>query len=920
MHTSANKPSAGRESRRRFIKRTSAATAVLAAANLLPARATAANQADGISLVLDPADEVAIQEPVKWAVAQFQNAAKSRGLPVSLFDRVEKSPKASLCVVVAGRSAPAAMKALVSAGVAVPEVPEALGLVRGRMAERPVLLACGANARGLVYALLELTDRVTAADDPLASLRSIEKIVERPANVIRSAARLFTSDVEDKPWFNDRAFWDRYLTMLVTERFNRFNLTLGIGYDFTTSIRDCYFHFAYPFLLAVPGYEVRAEPLPDTERAGNLEMLRFISGEAARRGLHFQLGLWTHAYQWTNSPNANYLIKGLTPETHAAYCRDAMEALLRACPAISGVTFRIHGESGVAEGNYDFWRTIFDGAVRCGRRVEIDLHAKGIDDGMIETALATGLPVNISPKFWAEHQGLGYLQGAIRPLEMPPREAADKGFFSKSNGSRRFLRYGYGDLLAENRRYGVLHRVWPGTQRLLLWGDPHLAAAYGRAWSFCGSLGFELCEPLSFKGRKGSGLPGGRDAYADASLRAPGGDFEKYRYTYRLWGRLSYNPDADPECWQRLLRRQYGAGADAAEKALSLASRILPLVTTAHCPSAANNNYWPELYTNMPVVDASRPHPYSDTPSPKRFGAVSPLDPEFFSRIDDFAGELIQGAHSAKHSPAEVAQWLQALAEQSVKHLAGAEATLAGSRSLEFRRLALDVNLQCGLGLFFAWKFRAGVLYALYERSRNQPALQEALKAYRAARTAWSDLANRAGGAYVRDITFGYDKHLRGHWLDRLPAIDQDIADLEKRLGQAPEPGKVDLDPGIVERAIRDVLAPAPRPEGRLEHTPPAALRRGQDVVIETALASAGRGRTVAIHLHYRHVDQAEIFQVTEMRAKDGVYRAEIPAAYADSPFPLEYYFELRDPTGAAWLHPGFNADLANQPYYVVRR
>src|SRR5262249_53875547 len=149
--------------------------------------------------------------------------------------------------------------------------------------------------------------------------------------------------------FNDRAFWERYLTELAFQRFNRFNLTLGLGYDFTTDIKDAYLHFAYPFLISIPGYDVRAVPLPDEERDQNLKMLQFISAEAAKRGLHFQLGLWTHAYIWTNSPNANYVIKGLTKETHGPYCRDALAALLQACPAVSGVTLRIHGESGIAE-------------------------------------------------------------------------------------------------------------------------------------------------------------------------------------------------------------------------------------------------------------------------------------------------------------------------------------------------------------------------------------------------------------------------------------------------------------------------------------------------------------------------------------------------------------------------------------------
>ena len=535
-------------------------------------------------------------------------------------------------------------------------------------------LACGADARGLVYALLDLADRANLAADPLAALREVKASAERPANRIRSVSRLFVSDVEDKEWFNDRAFWREYLTMLAAQRFNRFSLALGIGYDFTTGIRDCYFHFAYPFLVSVPGYDVRAAPLPDEERKNNLEMLKFISDEAALRGLHFQLGIWTHAYKWTNSPRANYVIEGLTDATQGQYSRDALRMVLEACPGIAGVTFRIHGESGVPEGSYDFWRMVFDGMVKCGRPVELDMHAKGMDQATIDVALATGLPVKVSPKFWAEHLGLPYMQAAIRNLEMPPRNARDNGFFSRSNGSRSFLRYSYGDLLAEDRRYGVLHRFWPGTQRVLLWGDPAAAAAYGRAASFCGSDGLELFEPESFKGRKGSGLPGGREGYAEEGLKTGVGGWKKHLYSYRLWGRLTYDPAAEAETWQRPGRREFGAGAGAAELALAEASRILPLVTSAHCPSAANNTYWPEMYFNMPVVDAVRPHPYGDSPSPRRFGTVSPLDPELFSAWMSLRRNCWREHPSGKYSPAEVARWLEGMAQNSTQTSGRSEA------------------------------------------------------------------------------------------------------------------------------------------------------------------------------------------------------------------------------------------------------
>jgi hypothetical protein len=448
-----------------------------------------------------------------------------------------------------------------------------------------------------------------------------------------------------------------------------------------------------------------------------------------------------------------------------------------------------------------------------------------------------------------------------------------------------------------------------------------MAAAYGRASSFCGSLGMEICEPLSFKGRKGSGLPGGRDAYADASLQPAGGDWEKYLYTYRLWGRLLYNPDTPPDTWQRSLRKEFGGAAEAAEAALSNASRILPLVTTAHLPSAANNGFWPEIYTNMPIVDEQRPHPYGDTPSPKRFGAVSPLDPELFSRIEEYVEDLLEERPSAKYSPLEVAQWLEGLAEDAARLLSEVETKVADRRDAAFRRLAVDVAIQSGLGRFFAEKLRAGVLYSLYMRSGHETALREATKAYRAAGAAWLELAAKAEGVYVPDITFGRVPHLRGHWTDRLAAIEQDIADMEARGAPDQARDARGVRQEQVEKALRAVLARPPRPRRPCEHEPPAPFRPGQPVTIELTLGDLPQeARPVAVHLRYRRVNQAEPYRVAEMQSRGSQYRAVVPSDYTNSPYPLQYHFELHDTQGHAWLHPGFEAGLCSQPYFVVRQ
>ena len=898
-----------RNSRRDFLKTTATVTAA-AATGMFPDTLSAREYQQSIAIILNPED--ARQKPAPWAATELRDALRQSGVTAEIFDRVDQAPGDSEYIVAASAGSEPGKKAIAGMGLSLPDVPEAIGLATGYIDGRRVLLACGSNTRGLVYALLELADRVNHADDPLAILRHVQPTVEKPANRIRGNSRSFVSEVEDKPWFNDREMWPRYLTMLATQRFNRFNLGFGIGYDFLREVTDAYFLFAYPFFLSVPGYDVRVPELSDAERDSNLAMLQFISEQTAVRGLQFQLGIWMHGYEWADSPHANYHITGLTKQNHAAYCRDAICALLKACPAITGVTLRIHGESGVAEGSYDFWRAVFEGVAKCGRPIELDLHAKGIDQTMIDSALATGLPVTVAPKFWAEHLGMAYHQAEIREIERP-KTAEGAGLMKLSSGSRSFLRYGYGDLLKEDRRYSVMHRIWPGTQRLLLWGDPVTGAAYGRAFSFCGSDGFELMEPLTFKGRRGSGIAGDRCAYADPALR-PRWDWEKYLYTFRLWGRLTYNPDSDPDVWQRALRKDFGPDTPAAELALANASRILPIITTAHDPSAANNNYWPEMYLNQSIVDDHLRQPYSDTPSPKIFGNVSPLDPQLFSRINDFAAELVKGERSGKYPPSEVAQWLEDYAAVAAKSLARLEQAAKAQSAPEYRRLTVDLKIQIGLGRFFADKFRSGVLYGIYQQTGDQPALQEAIKRYRQARDAWSEMAEAARGVYQSDVTIGELPQLRGHWLDRLPAIDQDITIMEQKL--VPDSNSRAVLAQEIKGAVEEASGRSHRDAITAQHTTPLNFHPGQNLALDLHL----KGNPQAVRLYYRHVNQAERFETATMEANGNNFRVVIPATYTDSPYPLQYYFEIQMSPTSATLFPGFSSDLTNQPYFIVRR
>ncbi len=866
----------------------------------LPALAAPATPA--IAILLAPNDPIASAAPVRWAATHLAETLHAKHLLTRIVHTSSDATGATHLIQLQHN----------------PKLPtpESFTLTPAHLNGTPATTASAAGPRGAVYALLELADRAEFSPTPLHALALNSAIEENPANEIRSINRAFCSEIEDKPWFYDENFWRAYLTLLATHRFNRFNFTLGLGYDFPKGVTGDYLHFPYPYLLDVPNYNVRAVPLAPAERDHNLKALQFIARETAARGLHFQLGIWTHAYAWTDSPGAHHRIEGLTPETHAAYCRDALALLLRSCPEIQGLTLRVHGESGVPEGSYSFWQTVFEGIRHAGRPVEIDMHAKGVDQKMIDIALATGMPVKLSPKYWAEHMGLGYHQAAIRELEMPREDSPKDAIFALSNGSRRFLRYGYGDLLTRDRKYGVLFRQWPGTQRVLLWGDPATAAAFGRSSHFCGANGMDICEPLYFKGREGSGLPGGRCAYSDTSLN-PRYDFEKFTYSYRLWGRLLYNPDADPDSWRRYLRATFGPSAAPLETALSHASRTLPLVTAAHLPSASNHSFWPEINTNMPIIAGSEPAPYSDTPKPVCFATVSPLDPEMFSSVVEHVNSLIDGRWNHKYSPLEVAQWLDFGATRAESDLAASRAALPHAPTAEFRRAAEDIAIQIGLARFFAAKMRSAAWFELYRQSSDRGAAARALAQYRAARESWATLAASAPKIYRSDITYGRTPERRLDWFARLAAIDIDLHAMESALtaaGPLPNPSPPPTT------AIAKFLGQPRRSAFQATHTPPPSFQPGSPLPLTLTVAAAGLPSVRYARLHYRQVNQAERWQTQDMKFTNATYTAAIPATYSKSPYALQYYFELGNGKESPALIPGFNANLSNQPYYVVQQ
>src|SRR5262245_49096611 len=130
-----------KNSRRDFLKATATVTTAVATASLLPGTLAAKNQTRGFAIILNRED--ARQMPAQWAATELRDALKSRSVTAEIFASLEQAPVNFDCIVAATAGSSAGKEALAAIGTALPDVPEAVGLARGKIGARRVFLATG---------------------------------------------------------------------------------------------------------------------------------------------------------------------------------------------------------------------------------------------------------------------------------------------------------------------------------------------------------------------------------------------------------------------------------------------------------------------------------------------------------------------------------------------------------------------------------------------------------------------------------------------------------------------------------------------------------------------------------------------------------------------------------------------------------
>lgn len=642
-----------------------------------------------------------------------------------------------------------------------PTAPESFAILKTERTEQQSISVVGHDDVGLAYGIFELLGQLQS--QPGARLwHRVSAVSRAPRVAVRSVCILLYNRDLEKEWLYSRDHWNSYFELLARSRFNHFTLITGHHTSYLTP--------PFPFMLDVPGYDhLRVPPFSDQERRQNLEMLQMVSTLASEWGIKFVLGIWQQQALHKDPKAGGYLlytryqqelhrfghgdnmVEGLTYDDLFDYCPKALRLLLQQCPNIGGVQFRMNWESGIGEDEQaTFYRGIFDAIANCGRPMWVDLRAKGLAGETIYAANEMGLDPVVSTKFWREHMGL--------PYHATENNSWDIG--------REYRRYGYWDLLHQDRPYKVLYRLWFGSQKIFLWGDLGYVDRFAESCQLGAGLGFEVCAPLSEKGFHN--WPGGSwHVIANRDLEHYQWEFQRYWAFYLAFGLGGYCRDVTQPIFEAEFVRRFGqTAAPEIRRAYEAASRVLPLVTAFHGPSSNDLVYWPEMDVGG-LTEA--------------YIGTSAGDPGRFYTIYEYVAEYLEGTVSAKLTPLEVAARFVHLATRVRAALSrAADRVTSPESNLEWRLTRIDLESLAALGGYHGARILSALRFELFRKTGDRASLRDAIRYAKEALRRWQRIVELTDGVYYDHMVFNEPPNQIGHWKDLLPFLAHDVARLEE--------------------------------------------------------------------------------------------------------------------------------------------
>src|SRR5262249_17636618 len=160
-----------------------------------------------------------------------------------------------------------------------PEGPEALVIRRTQWKGKSVWVIVGADDRGLMYAELDVADRIGWGGDPGTPLSEGRDTVEKPAVAGRGLSMYTLNRAYWESRFHDQDYWAGYLDLLARNRFN--SVVVVFGYENGGFLAPC-----YPYFFDVEQFpDVRMVGITAEQQQRNLDALNRLIDMAHARGL-----------------------------------------------------------------------------------------------------------------------------------------------------------------------------------------------------------------------------------------------------------------------------------------------------------------------------------------------------------------------------------------------------------------------------------------------------------------------------------------------------------------------------------------------------------------------------------------------------------------------------------------------------------
>ncbi len=768
----------------------------------------------------------------------------------------------------------------------VPKTAEALTIWKTEWQNKPATVISGYDEKGLMYALLDVANRISWSTERADPLHFVKDITSEPYIKERGLSMYTMNRAYWESRFYDDNFWTQYFDMMAQNRFNM--LEILFGYENGGFMAPC-----YPYFFDVESFpNVKMEGITAEQQQHNLATMNHVIKMAHDRGVGIRLSIWDHIYRGGVQAGGNsdfdyipnrpqpFQVGGLDSANVRPYTKAAFARFVKLIPDLDAILYKTNNESGLKESELlEFGLNFFETVKESAPNMKIDIHGKGLTDTLISRAVQLGINFRIAPKYWMEQMGLPFSPTHVNREDQKNR------------------RHGYGNMLRYPQQYQMLWKLWNGgTNRVFLWGDPEYARRFAESCHFYNSSAFEVYEPLATKMESQA-----HDAKPFELLKLEYQyykyEFERYWHFFQTFGLIGYDPQTPAETWDMEFEKRFGKKTGPiVRSALNEASWILPRIVASCYPYSffPTTSAWPEKQR------------LGDLPL---YAKAEGSDLQQFASFDEEARVLLGDLETAKTRPSTTSFWLEQLSKDINKKVAKAEKTIGTKTNKEFNSTVVDLKMLSNLALYHSRRIPAAVSYCLFLRTQDIAALDDAIANENKALETWQQLVNAAGDYYPDRILIGRNP-LSGHWKDELVLLNKGLEKLkEQRLNFRPT-GPVKVSPHY--KSVNDA---SNSNYFTINNIPVKNAVAGQPVTIKIKISSFPGLKWV--RLQYRAVNQYKDFEMLPMTAtgEKNIFKATIPADRVDTKYNLMYLVEMMDNNGKGFIYPDFNKET---PYEIV--